>query len=70
MCCVWYSIQYCKPDPGSGVLGLLCGTSSKVLSLSTRPDGIGTVTAEEKEKFDEIKDRLRHLLENQIMHFR
>ena len=35
-----------------------------------RPDGIGTVTGEEKEKFDEIKERLRILLENQITHFR
>uniref|UniRef100_A0A4W3IJT0 Calcium dependent secretion activator 2 n=1 Tax=Callorhinchus milii TaxID=7868 RepID=A0A4W3IJT0_CALMI len=35
-----------------------------------RPDGIGTVTVEEKEKFDDIKDRLLLLLENQISHFR
>uniref|UniRef100_A0A3Q3FYT8 Ca2+-dependent activator protein for secretion a n=1 Tax=Labrus bergylta TaxID=56723 RepID=A0A3Q3FYT8_9LABR len=35
-----------------------------------RPDGIGTVTVEEKERFDEIKERLRVLLENQITHFR
>ncbi|KAM4721054.1 calcium-dependent secretion activator 1 isoform 13-T13 [Rhinophrynus dorsalis] len=35
-----------------------------------RPDGIGTVTVEEKEHFEEIKERLRLLLENQITHFR
>ncbi|XP_055503561.1 calcium-dependent secretion activator 1 isoform X1 [Leucoraja erinacea] len=35
-----------------------------------RPDGIGTVTVEEKERFEEIKARLRSLLENQITHFR
>ncbi|XP_031731754.1 calcium-dependent secretion activator 1 isoform X12 [Anarrhichthys ocellatus] len=35
-----------------------------------RPDGIGTVTVEEKEHFEEIKERLRVLLENQITHFR
>ncbi|XP_072408518.1 calcium-dependent secretion activator 2-like isoform X10 [Chiloscyllium punctatum] len=35
-----------------------------------RPDGIGTVTVEEKERFDEIKERLLCLLENQITHFR
>ncbi|XP_029456870.1 calcium-dependent secretion activator 1 isoform X5 [Rhinatrema bivittatum] len=35
-----------------------------------RPDGIGTVTVEEKERFEEIKERLRMLLENQITHFR
>ncbi|XP_067906997.1 calcium-dependent secretion activator 2-like isoform X2 [Heterodontus francisci] len=35
-----------------------------------RPDGIGTVTVEEKERFNEIKERLLCLLENQITHFR
>ncbi|XP_056590211.1 calcium-dependent secretion activator 1 isoform X1 [Triplophysa dalaica] len=35
-----------------------------------RPDGIGTVSVEEKEHFEEIKERLRVLLENQITHFR
>ncbi|MBN3300898.1 CAPS2 protein, partial [Amia calva] len=34
-----------------------------------RPDGIGTVTIEEKEQFEEIKTRLLSLLENQIVHF-
>ncbi|KAJ4940892.1 hypothetical protein JOQ06_027183 [Pogonophryne albipinna] len=38
--------------------------------MSFRPDGIGTVTVEEKEHFEEIKERLRVLLENQITHFR
>ncbi|KAI4570595.1 hypothetical protein MJT46_006112 [Ovis ammon polii x Ovis aries] len=35
-----------------------------------RPDGIGTVSVEEKERFEEIKERLSSLLENQISHFR
>ncbi|XP_073772743.1 calcium-dependent secretion activator 1 isoform X19 [Danio rerio] len=35
-----------------------------------RPDGIGTVLVNEKEHFEEIKERLRVLLENQITHFR
>ncbi|XP_031423374.1 calcium-dependent secretion activator 1 isoform X19 [Clupea harengus] len=35
-----------------------------------RPDGIGTVSVDEKERFENIKDRLRVLLENQITHFR
>ncbi|PIK39941.1 putative calcium-dependent secretion activator 1 [Apostichopus japonicus] len=35
-----------------------------------RPDGIGTVTMEEKDIFEEIKDRLRCLLEQQITRFR
>ncbi|XP_077867039.1 calcium-dependent secretion activator 1-like [Saccoglossus kowalevskii] len=35
-----------------------------------RPDGIGTVSQEERERFEEIKDRLRCLLEYQITNFR
>ncbi|XP_051996531.1 calcium-dependent secretion activator 1-like isoform X4 [Xyrauchen texanus] len=35
-----------------------------------RPDGLGTVRVEEKERFEEIKERLRVLLENQITNFR
>ncbi|XP_049895279.1 calcium-dependent secretion activator 1 isoform X2 [Epinephelus moara] len=43
---------------------------SPLFSGTRRPDGIGTVTVEEKERFEEIKERLRVLLENQITHFR
>ncbi|CAD7094035.1 unnamed protein product [Hermetia illucens] len=35
-----------------------------------RPDGVGSITHEEKEKFQEIKERLRVLLEYQITNFR
>ncbi|KAG7466639.1 hypothetical protein JOB18_034659 [Solea senegalensis] len=35
-----------------------------------RPDGMGTVTAEEKEEFEAIRSRLMALLEYQITHFR
>lgn len=35
-----------------------------------RPDGVGTVTHEEKERFQVIKERLRVLLEHQITNFR
>uniref|UniRef100_A0A914UUN9 Calcium-dependent secretion activator n=1 Tax=Plectus sambesii TaxID=2011161 RepID=A0A914UUN9_9BILA len=35
-----------------------------------RPDGVGTVTLEEKERFQDIKERLRVLLEKQITNFR
>nr|CAB3227414.1 calcium-dependent secretion activator 1-like [Phallusia mammillata] len=35
-----------------------------------RPDGIGTVTLDEKQRFDEIQDRLRNHLMHQITHFR
>nr|CAD2202488.1 unnamed protein product [Meloidogyne enterolobii] len=35
-----------------------------------RPDGVGTVTLEEKEHFQEVKERLKVLLEKQITNFR
>ncbi|XP_053085546.1 calcium-dependent secretion activator 1 isoform X6 [Pangasianodon hypophthalmus] len=35
-----------------------------------RPDGLGTVIVEEKDRFEDIKERLRVLLENQITNFR
>ncbi|XP_008317923.1 calcium-dependent secretion activator 1 isoform X4 [Cynoglossus semilaevis] len=35
-----------------------------------RPDGLSTVKVDEKERFEEIKERLRVLLENQIVNFR
>uniref|UniRef100_A0A4W5KG84 Ca2+-dependent activator protein for secretion a n=1 Tax=Hucho hucho TaxID=62062 RepID=A0A4W5KG84_9TELE len=45
-------------------------SKSQAVSWPRRPDGIGTVTVEEKERFEDIKERLRVLLENQITHFR
>ncbi|XP_044764799.1 calcium-dependent secretion activator isoform X4 [Coccinella septempunctata] len=39
-------------------------------SNDLRTDGVGSVTYEEKEKFQEVKERLRVLLENQITNFR
>ena len=35
-----------------------------------RPDGIGTVTVEEKDMYAVVKERLRALLEHQITNFR
>ncbi|KAM9759402.1 calcium-dependent secretion activator 1 isoform 12-T12 [Menidia menidia] len=35
-----------------------------------RPDGLSTVTVDEKERFEDIKERLRVILENQIVNFR
>ncbi|XP_041743777.1 calcium-dependent secretion activator 1 isoform X10 [Coregonus clupeaformis] len=35
-----------------------------------RPDGLGTVKVDEKERFEEIKERLRVILEHQITNFR
>ena len=39
-------------------------------SLRFRPDGLSTVKVDEKERFEEIKERLRIILENQIVQFR
>ena len=36
----------------------------------SRPDGVGSITHEEKDKFNEIKERLKQLLEKQITNFR
>lgn len=58
-----------NPDPGAGP-GEAGRRRDDHLRVFFRPDGIGTVTAEERERFEEIKERLRVLLENQITHFR
>ncbi|KAF7272951.1 hypothetical protein GWI33_014300 [Rhynchophorus ferrugineus] len=39
-------------------------------SIDSRPDGVGSVTHEEKERFQEVKERLRVLLEHQVTNFR
>ncbi|XP_059468283.1 calcium-dependent secretion activator isoform X3 [Neocloeon triangulifer] len=49
------------------------GNSAELVEDSTavgRPDGVGTVTHDEKEKFQDVKERLRVLLEHQITNFR
>lgn len=45
-------------------------TSATRLNPSFSPDGVGSITHEEKEKFSEVKERLRVLLEYQITNFR
>ncbi|XP_017160186.1 calcium-dependent secretion activator 1 isoform X2 [Poecilia reticulata] len=35
-----------------------------------RPDGLSTVKVDEKERFEDIKEKLRVILENHIVHFR
>uniref|UniRef100_A0A8C6MCW0 Calcium dependent secretion activator 2 n=1 Tax=Nothobranchius furzeri TaxID=105023 RepID=A0A8C6MCW0_NOTFU len=41
-----------------------------VVVVFLRPDGMGTVTVEEKEEFESVRSRLMALLEKQITHFR
>ncbi|XP_065559155.1 calcium-dependent secretion activator-like isoform X2 [Artemia franciscana] len=58
------------------MLGLFLKSFKKCFELfsfnshNLMPDGVGTVVYEEKEKFQEVKDRLRIILENQITNFR
>ena len=48
-----------------------CGTSLFIFCFHVfRPDGVNTVTIDEKERFEEIKERLRDFLANQITQFR
>ena len=46
------------------------GGSMVCMCVFLRPDGLSTVKVDEKERFEEIKERLRVILENQITHFR
>ena len=46
------------------------GRASYEIWFFVRPDGIGSILHEERDRFLEIKERLRHLLENQITNFR
>nr|XP_042901982.1 calcium-dependent secretion activator isoform X6 [Parasteatoda tepidariorum] len=62
---IHYSFAFCA----SHVHGNSTAPPGQV-ATDVRPDGIGTVTVEEKDIFAEIKERLRILLENQITHFR
>ncbi|MEE6501884.1 hypothetical protein FKM82_004348 [Ascaphus truei] len=64
-----YSFAFCASHVHGNRRLILPEGDCAVIGLH-RPDGIGTVTVEEKERFEEIKERLRLLLENQITHFR
>ncbi|XP_064486582.1 calcium-dependent secretion activator 1-like isoform X3 [Ornithodoros turicata] len=62
---IHYSFAFCS----SHVHGNSIAPPGLVVT-DVRPDGIGTVTVEEKDMFAQIKERLRILLEHQITHFR
>lgn len=44
--------------------------ATHVYGNTTSADGVGSITHEEKDKFQEIKERLRQILESQITNFR
>lgn len=48
----------------------MCRLTVPCLVSLARPDGMGTVTVEEKEQFEAVRSRLMALLEHQITHFR
>ena len=51
-------------------LKMFLADGSNLFIVNSRSDGVGTVTQEEKEKFSEIKERLRVQLEYQLTNFR
>lgn len=44
--------------------------ATHVYGNTTSADGVGSITHEEKDKFQDIKERLRQILEKQITNFR
>ncbi|XP_029833222.1 calcium-dependent secretion activator 1 isoform X1 [Ixodes scapularis] len=63
---IHYSFAFCS----SHVHGNSIAPPAGLVVTDVRPDGIGTVTVEEKDMFAQVKERLRILLEHQITHFR
>uniref|UniRef100_A0A8C7D9I8 Calcium-dependent secretion activator 1 n=1 Tax=Oncorhynchus kisutch TaxID=8019 RepID=A0A8C7D9I8_ONCKI len=72
-----YSFAFCAShvhgNRGQRLLGATDGTRGcgiQIIQEPIRPDGLGTVKVHEKERFEEIKERLRVILEHQITNFR
>ncbi|XP_049275534.1 calcium-dependent secretion activator isoform X3 [Rhipicephalus sanguineus] len=63
---IHYSFAFCS----SHVHGNSIAPPAGLVVTDVRPDGIGTVTVEEKDMFAQVRERLRILLEHQITHFR
>ncbi|XP_044205772.1 calcium-dependent secretion activator 1 isoform X3 [Thunnus albacares] len=66
-----------RPDPGTAskrarIFKFRKRKDSKIQLFQgpKRPDGLSTVKVDEKERFEDIKERLRVILENQIVNFR
>uniref|UniRef100_A0AAR2J0B8 MHD1 domain-containing protein n=1 Tax=Pygocentrus nattereri TaxID=42514 RepID=A0AAR2J0B8_PYGNA len=70
-----YSYAFCASHVHECKYALNKNTRKKKETLyfyndSCMPDGMGTVTEEEKEEFEKVRSRLLILLESQITHFR
>lgn len=55
-----HNVNLCRVSAGLKYVGVIL----------YRPDGLSTVKVDEKERFEDIKERLRVILENQIVNFR
>ena len=62
--------QFCWISVEIYYLKMFLADGSNLFIVNSRSDGVGTVTQEEKEKFSEIKERLRVQLEYQLTNFR
>uniref|UniRef100_A0A672MDB1 Calcium dependent secretion activator 2 n=1 Tax=Sinocyclocheilus grahami TaxID=75366 RepID=A0A672MDB1_SINGR len=66
-----YSYAFCASHVhGNRYYILRLGCNGPFAACRKKPDGMGTVTEQEKEEFEEIRSRLLTLLEKQITHFR
>ncbi|XP_071521411.1 calcium-dependent secretion activator [Panulirus ornatus] len=66
---IHYSFAFCASHVHGNSQEQTQGQIAPNVPFPTRPDGVGTVLAEEKERFQVIKERLRVLLEHQITNF-
>ncbi|KAL1493003.1 hypothetical protein ABEB36_011149 [Hypothenemus hampei] len=57
-------------SPGNDAQLSFSATAADLNKMENKPGGVGTVTYEEKEKFQELKEKLRILLEYQVTNFR
>lgn len=67
---IHYSFAFCSSHVHGNRQPSLPLEPSVVNPEDFKPDGIGTVTVEEKDMFAQVRERLRILLEHQITHFR
>ncbi|XP_037295588.1 calcium-dependent secretion activator isoform X4 [Manduca sexta] len=65
-----YSFAFCASHVHGNRVSPTEDVVHSTATLPGRPDGVGSITVQEKEKFAEIKERLKALLQHQITNFR
>ncbi|KAH9643917.1 hypothetical protein HF086_016467 [Spodoptera exigua] len=65
-----YSFAFCASHVHGNRVSPTPEVVHSTATLTGRPDGVGSITVQEKEKFAEIKERLKALLQHQITNFR